>query len=159
LDPDRGKVIVAAHGRRHEITCGADPISQRPVITDDVTDLAKSKNPQAGAGEIKQAFQGTSVRLEWGPRTDDDGQVVWPFGGLLPLARPPSSTSQVAFADTFRLLVEGFALFNPHATITLDWFGKTTTWEATLPTWQKWKPHRPTSPHWYEQRHLERLLG
>ena len=47
---------------------------------------------------------------------------------------------------------------NPHASITLDWFGKETAWEATDPNWQKWKPHQPTSPHWYEQRHLEREL-
>jgi hypothetical protein len=55
--------------------------------------------------------------------------------------------------------VEGFAVFNPHATITLDWFGAVTTWEATDPAWVKWKPHQPTSAHWYEVRHLERLIG
>jgi hypothetical protein len=51
LDPDHGKLIITAHGRRHEITCGADPISQRAVINDDVTDLAKSKNLQSPVGE------------------------------------------------------------------------------------------------------------
>src|SRR5262245_43721965 len=58
LDPDRGKLVITAHGRRHEITCSADPISQRPVIADDVTDLAKSKNSRPGTGEKKQAVSG-----------------------------------------------------------------------------------------------------
>jgi hypothetical protein len=56
-------------------------------------------------------------------------------------------------------LIEGFAVFNPHATITLDWFGTETVWKATDPNWTKWKPCQPTSPHWYEPRHLERLIG
>lgn len=50
-------------------------------------------------------------------------------------------------------------MFNPHLTITLDWFGDKTTWSATDPGWQKWKPNRPTSAHWYEPQHLERLIG
>ena len=61
--------------------------------------------------------------------------------------------------DDFRRIVEGFALFNPHATIRLNWFGHKTTWKATDPAWQKWKPCRPTSPRWYEQRHIERMIG
>jgi hypothetical protein len=138
LDPDGGKLIVTAHGRRHAITCGADPISQRPAIIDDATD--------------SPASCGTSVRLEWHP--DEGGPPrspwgLWPFylGG------------DYYFPTQFHALVEGFALFNPHATITLDWFGETTTWEATDAAWKKWKPHRPTSPHWYELRHLQRLIG
>src|SRR5262245_50412422 len=45
LDPEHGTLVVTAHGRRHEITCGADPISERPVVADAVTDEpGKSKN-------------------------------------------------------------------------------------------------------------------
>jgi hypothetical protein len=56
-------------------------------------------------------------------------------------------------------LVEGFALFNPHLTISLDWFGSTRTWNATDKNWKKWLPSDPTSVHWYTQAHLERLIG
>jgi hypothetical protein len=147
LDPDGGKFIVAAHGKRHTITCGADPISQRPVIHDDVVDMPT---------------RGTSVRLEW-TSSVEDGVVLWPFDGLLPsrIKDPDDEDDgyRSIFADSFRMLVEGFALFNPHATIRLDWFGEETTWEATLPGWQKWKPCQPTSAHWYELPHLERLIG
>ena len=34
-----------------------------------------------------------------------------------------------------------------------------TTWKATNPGWQKWKPCHPTSIHWYETAHLARLIG
>jgi DNA topoisomerase VI subunit B len=144
IDRDKGRFIVEAHGKRHVIRCGAHPISQRPHIQDEVTE--KCKNLHA-----RQALSGTSVRLEWGPRQDDDGETVWPFDELLPC--------HLRFAASFRELVQGFAVFNPHATITLDWFGQRTTWKATDPTWQKWKPSRPTSAHWYQLPHLERLIG
>jgi hypothetical protein len=55
VDPEAGKLIVTAHGKRHEITCGADPISQRAAINVDVLE-AKSKNPRPGPGEKKQLY-------------------------------------------------------------------------------------------------------
>jgi len=30
---------------------------------------------------------------------------------------------------------------------------------ATAPAWAKWRPSDPTSPHWYEAQHFERLTG
>jgi hypothetical protein len=138
IDPSHGKFIVAAHGKRHEITCGHDPVSQRPAITDEVTEVRT---------------HGTTVRLEWLPQTDADSQIVWPFGAG---CRPCAVTT---FRDRFRELVEGFTVFNPHASITLNWFGHKTTWSATNPDWQKWKPCWPTSSHWYEPPHFERLIG
>jgi hypothetical protein len=54
---------------------------------------------------------------------------------------------------------EEFAVFNPHTTITLDLHGESHCWKATNPEWEKWKPNQPTSAHWYEQRHIERLIG
>jgi hypothetical protein len=79
-------------------------------------------------------------------------------GGDLP-AWPFAPTRVGHFEERFRRIVEGFALFNPHATIRLDWFGSRTTWKASDPAWTKWKPCQPTSAHWYEQRHLEHLIG
>jgi hypothetical protein len=155
IDPAGGRFVVTAHGRRHVITCGAHPISQRAVVQDDVTDLPICKNPRSRGGTIRLgSTSGTEGRIEWTPG-EQNGQPVWPFGGLLPLSDGPPPP----FRDRFRALLEGFALFNPHATITLDWFDETTTWPATDTAWPKWKPHRPTSPHWYDPRHLERLIG
>jgi DNA topoisomerase VI subunit B len=135
LDEGRGKLIVAAGGRRHTLRVGVDPISQRPVIYDEVVDTPTC---------------GTKVRLEWQPH-QQDGLAGWPFedDGLF----------AEGIEEPFKGLVEGFALFNPHATVRLDWFGGQTTWAATNPAWPKWRPDQPTSAHWYEVEHLERLLG
>lgn len=154
VDPDGGRLIVEAHGKRHVITCGADPISQRAVVNDDVADLPKCKNLHSGRNTIKLALSGgTEVRIEWSPRGGND-DPVWPFEEL-----QPCKTGWPHFPARFRALVEGFAIFNRHATIRLDWFGAKTTWNATDPTWEKWQPDKPTSSHWYEQAHLERLIG
>ena len=82
--------------------------------------------------------------------------VLWPFDDLQVL---DDEWDYPPFAERFRGLIEGFALFNPHATIRLNWFGITKTWKATDPTWEKWRPCQPTSSHWYELRHMERLIG
>jgi hypothetical protein len=141
VDPKYGKLIVQAHGKQHVITCGVNPISQRAIIHDDTTDI-----PTVG----------TSVRIEWSP-TKCDGNPVWPFDGLQPTVAPYWGC--LPFSDRFRAIVEGFAIFNPHATFRLDWFGHVQTWASTNSDWQKWKPNKPTSAHWYEQRHIERLIG
>ena len=139
VDPDRGRLILEAHGKRHEITCDAD-IAQRVTINDDCREVPTS---------------GTWVRMEWDAREDSNGDALWPFGDLPVVGRD----WQPAFPERFRAFVEGFAIFNPHATIRLNWFGDETTWEASDPVWEKWKPHRPTSSHWYEPCHFERLIG
>jgi DNA topoisomerase VI subunit B len=122
IDPDNGKLFVVAHGKCHAIRCGADPISQRAVIHDDVTD---------------QKAKGTTIRLAW--KTD------WPLDDEV--------------KDRLRDLVTGFAVFNPHATIRLSLMGEQSIFKATNRGWEKWKPNYPTSAHWYEVRHLERLIA
>jgi hypothetical protein len=151
IAPGRGKVIVTAHGKQHEITCGADPISQRAVVNDDVTELAKSKNSHPPDGDIKQALSGTAVRVEWGPLAEGQ-EAFWPF-------TDEDFCCPHEIGGRAQALVEGFALFNKHASITLNWFGNKKVWQATETDWQKWRPYQPTSPHWYEPRHLERLIG
>src|SRR5262249_32752848 len=136
--------------------CRQDPISQRAIVHDEVNE-AKCKNLNGHAGEKKLALSaGTEFRIEWS-RAEKDGVAVWPFSGRSPLVA--GAGNQPSVVEQIRTLVEGFALFNPHATFTLDWFGQVTTWNATNPVWEKWTPRKPTSPHWYELRHLERLIG
>lgn len=52
-------------------------------------------------------------------------------------------------------LVRNYALFNPHATFTLG----AVTYKATNPTWKKWIPTNPTSPHWYTDAQLSELIA
>jgi hypothetical protein len=136
VDPDHGRLVVEAHGKHHVVTCGVNPISQRPVIQRDVADLPKCKKLQSGNGAKKQAFSGTLVRLEWQQREGPE----WPFDSILPV-------EDDWFSAQFRRLVEGFALFNLHATFRLSWFGEQTCRKCTDPMWAKWKPSDPTSAH------------
>jgi hypothetical protein len=146
LDPQHGSLTITAHGKRHVITCGADPITQEARIFDDVTELPT---------------QGTTVRMEWGSLIDDDGAASWPFDRPGVRYFDPRGVKYLTphIQDGFREMVEGFAVFNPHATFRLNWFGREQTWQATNPSWKKWLPCKPTSPHWYELPHLERLIG
>src|ERR687897_3809338 len=55
-------------------------------------------------------------------------------------------------------LASTYGFINPHLRLTIAGAG----WQDTVPSdraWQKWKPCDPTSPHWYEPDHLERLIG
>jgi len=146
LDPQHGRVIVETGGWRHSIACGADPISQRPAIQHDKTKLPKSKKLQICKGRKKLAFsRGTFFQLQWKPVKDQ-----WPF--------EPDANLEFCF-DRLRHLITGFALFNPHLSISLDWFGQRKSWTDTDTKWKKWLPSDPTSPHWYGQANLERLIG
>jgi hypothetical protein len=59
----------------------------------------------------------------------------------------------------FLQIADDFTWLNPHLTLTTNWFGERKAVEATAPPWEKWKPSDPTSPHWYEPQHLERLIA
>ena len=149
LDPNEGRLVITSHGMRHEIVCRADPISQRAMVEDNTKKNGKMQ-------------PGTEVRIQWREQLDDDdADVIWPFDNL----RSTEDMDDPAplwpgTYHTFLDLARGYVFFNPHLTLTLDWFGKTVLdAKATNPAWEKWKPNRPTSPHWYEQRHLERLIG
>ncbi len=65
------------------------------------------------------------------------------------------ASSKVEFVQ----LASDFTFLNPHLTLTVDWFGRTSTVKATAPDWQKWRPHLPTCAHWYGIEHFERLLA
>lgn len=148
IDPDHGRLIVVANGIRHEIISRADPVTQKVIIKDDKTKANGAK--------------GTSIRLQWSTRTNDEGNVAWPFGDeCCPLKERDENDwhDEPSVKEVFDSLINGFALFNPHLTLTIDWFGKVTKIKATDPKWSKWKPNRPTSAHWYELHHLERLIA
>ena len=83
--------------------------------------------------------------------------MIWPFEDICPLET--GDTWCPSIKDMATGLFNGYAMFNPHMTLEVNWFGETTHTEATDVTWTKWKPDKPTSPHWYEQAHLERLIA
>jgi DNA topoisomerase VI subunit B len=82
---------------------------------------------------------GTAVRVEW----------------------PDSPRSILESAKgRFLQIAEDYGWLNPHLTISVDWAERLAI-EATDSTWgtKKWLPSDPTSPHWYDRQHLERLVA
>jgi hypothetical protein len=88
--------------------------------------------------------------VPWHGETGTSVLVHWPLS--------PRSELDDAKAR-FLQIADDFAWLNPHLTLTVDWFGEGKTVEATAPAWEKWRPSDPTSAHWYEPEHLERLVG
>jgi hypothetical protein len=58
-----------------------------------------------------------------------------------------------------RRLLRRYATFNPHAHFKLVWDGKVNDWPPALPSWRKWTPNNPTSPHWYNVAQLAALVA
>jgi DNA topoisomerase VI subunit B len=75
--------------------------------------------------------------------------VAWPVSACSALQHERSRILQLANACGF---------INPHLRLTIVGAGSRDT-EPSDRAWQKWKPCDPTSPHWYQPDHLERLIG
>jgi hypothetical protein len=146
-DGERGSVEIEARGMRHEIEMSVDRVRQEPVV-----------RHRKAASKVET---GTVVRIPWkglsqaqfdDPEAEDD----------LEFETVGSENSPRSIADAkgrFLQIATGYAWLNPHAIITVDWYGKRTSIAATDLAWRKWKPSDPTSPHWYRVDHLERLIG
>lgn len=82
--------------------------------------------------------------------TGTEIRVHWPVCASSKLRRARSRFLQIA---------DDYTWLNPHLTLTVNWFGATTTTAATDPSWSKWKPSDPTSPWWYDDERLARLIA
>ena len=143
VDPEHGRFSITTRGVQHDITCRVDQLTQTVMVEDKPHDTGQTS--------------GTTIRLEWGERYDDYCGSVWPFGDE---CCPEDGDERGSVADDLLQLIRGYTFFNPHLTLTLDWFdNRRTTFKATNSDWPKWKPNKPTSAHWYEQEHFERLVA
>ena len=61
-------------------------------------------------------------------------------------------------ADFYKWL-QGYVLFNPHASFRLETPKGQRTWPARQPDFAKWTPSDPTSPWWYTADDLGRLIA
>ncbi len=73
----------------------------------------------------------------------------------------PESASSLLREQTARILqmLEGFAVLNPHLTLSGAVFVEALHFEASAPDWPKWKPREPSSAHWYSVDTLARLIA
>jgi hypothetical protein len=82
------------------------------------------------------------------------------IGTKLTVNWPPTNDWLKRAEDRFKELIEAYAWFNPHLTLRGIWFGdEFINVQASNPTWKKWRPRNPTSPHWYDESRLQRYLA
>jgi hypothetical protein len=61
---------------------------------------------------------------------------------------------------SFLQLAENYVWLNPHLTLQVTWNAeRKIDIKASNPTWTKWLPSWPTSPHWYNQSLLRRCMA
>jgi hypothetical protein len=129
LDGERGETTIESHGVAHRITFSIDSIRQEPRI-DRVCEHSLVKS-------------GTRIAVSW-----------------------PVSASSI-LDDTqanFLRIAEDYAWVNPHLSLIVKWDRAgcdPVQWAfpATDTTWRKWRPSDPTSPHWYDEPRLGRLIA
>src|SRR5262249_51182256 len=124
-----GCVEVESRGIHHTIEVTLDRIAQQPRIS-----------PMQKKSLLVKT--GTVVKLHW-------PQIA-------------SSLQTDHFLDFYNAepLLLGFACFNPHAFFSLRAPGiDPLRVEPTDTNWQKWRPDRPTCPHWYTEERFRRLVA
>ena len=129
LDGERGETTIESHSVAHQVAFSIDPIRQEPRIV--------------------RVCEGSLVKS--GTRI----VVSWPISA--------SSILDYAQADFLRI-AEDYTWINPHLTLTVKWDRDGCdpvqwTVPATDPAWRKWRPSDPTSPHWYDEARLARLIA
>jgi DNA topoisomerase VI subunit B len=77
-------------------------------------------------------------------------KVFWPESACL------QEPEQVA---SFLQLLEGYSLFNPHATFKMEVGDDEREFQRTSETCRKWLTSGPTSPHWYTPEQLRALIA
>jgi DNA topoisomerase VI subunit B len=126
---EAGCVEVTTGGVTHRIAVSLDRIAQQPEL----------RHLTLPDGLVKN---GTLVKL------------IWPgIAGFLQLGPAPE------FYKSAAELVQDYAAFNPHLSITYHEPEYETAIERTTSTWPKWMPYQPTSAHWYTVERLRALIA
>ena len=126
---EQGFVEVTTGALTHRIAVRLDRIAQQP-------DLQHLTSPD---GFVKT---GTLVK------------VTWPE-----IAGSLNQAGDAGFYNDVAKLLQGYAAFNPHVTLTYHAPGGPMRWLHTMPDWHKWQPRHPTSPHWYTVERLRFLIA
>ena len=74
---------------------------------------------------------------------------------------PVCASSKLVEAHShFLQMAEDYGWLNPHLSLSVVWNDKRCVdYKASDPNWEKWRPQHPTSPHWYDEARLRRLMG
>jgi DNA topoisomerase VI subunit B len=120
-------------------------------------------------GRVEIAARGINHTIEF--KVDSIRQV--PVISHVPSASPVKNGTRVTVhwpklacsilakaEDRFLQIAGDYTWLNPHLDLAVDWNGKRRLRSgASVTAWEKWLPSYPTSPHWYDQQRLERLIA
>lgn len=140
LDPESGTLIIESHGKSREVRVTSNALTQEPEIS--VSEGVLSNN------EARKL--GTRIGIRW---------REWPVELFHTHPKETGSGTERKIQDQVFDLLRGYALFNPHLTLEVDWFGRKETYTATTDSFKKWRPNQPSSAHWYQESQLRRLIG
>jgi DNA topoisomerase VI subunit B len=124
-----GETIIEARGLAHRIKFSVDHIRQEPRI-EHITAWSPIR-------------EGTRITVNLPmPQFNDGGYV------------------ERLHAQRFIDLAESYAWLNPHLSLRVTWNSEVKIdAEASNPTWCKWLPSWPTSPHWYDKSRFRRYMA
>jgi DNA topoisomerase VI subunit B len=127
-----GKTTIEVHGIAHLIEFSVDHVRQEPKITH-----TTAPSPVVVGTKV-------TVRMARQFRTADT------FAGDI-----------VGNTETsFLRLASAYAWINPHLSLKVTWQGEVKIdFKASNPTWKKWLPSWPTSPHWYDKGRFRRYMA
>jgi DNA topoisomerase VI subunit B len=101
--------------------------------------------------QVRQEPKIDHIRESSSVRTGTRTTVKWPVCACSKL---------VAAKAQFLQMAEDYGWLNPHLSLSLTWDGeRCVDFKASDPAWAKWRPCDPTSPHWYNEARLRRLMG
>jgi DNA topoisomerase VI subunit B len=124
-----GETLIEAYGIAHHIKFSVDHIRQEPRIE-------HTCNPSS-------VVHGTRITV------DLPGFQSSPYPFFIEEGR-----------KRFLILAEAYAWLNPHLSFRVVWNGDVKLdVKASNPTWCKWLPSWPTSPHWYDESRLRRYMA
>jgi hypothetical protein len=125
-----GETVIEARGIAHHIAFAVDHIRQEPKIT-------HTTRPSP-------VVHGTRVTVK------------------LPMVQYGSDEPDIieSCRSEFLRLTESYAWLNPHLSLRVSWDGEVKIdAKASNPTWDKWLPSWPTSPHWYNKSRFRRYMA
>jgi DNA topoisomerase VI subunit B len=125
-----GKTLIEARGGAHHIEFSVDHIRQEPKIV--------------RATEPSPVVHGTKVTVKL-----PAAQCGYHKIGIIENCK-----------EKFLGLAESYAWLNPHLSLRVSWNGDVKVdVKASNPTWSKWLPCWPTSPHWYDKSRFRRYMS
>ncbi len=119
-------------------------------------------------GRVEVTAAGTRHRIDFAvdairqePVTTHDPRPVEVKNGTeFRVCWPDSACSILHDAKArFLQIADDYTWLNPHRQLAIEWFDVRSIVEPTDPQWAKWLPSDPTSPHWYQPDHLQRLIA